>query len=66
MIPTNKLVQRVLALLQTQLAWTVRFRRLQKNLLEQVNYSPAAMVTVTSEPIDEKRMAREMESTRTP
>ena len=51
-IPTNKLIQRVLALLQTQLAWTVRFPRLQKNLLEQVNDSTAAVVTVTSEPID--------------
>ena len=51
-IPTNNLIQRVLALLPPHLAWMVRFRRLQK-VRKQVNYSPAAMVTVTSEPIDE-------------
>ena len=52
MIPTHKLIQQVIALLQPHLAWTLCFRRLQK-VRKQVNYSPAAMVTVTSEPIDE-------------
>jgi hypothetical protein len=51
-IPINKLIQRVLVLLQAHLAWKVRFRQLKKGR-KPVNYSPAAIVTVTSEPIDE-------------